>query len=229
MKVVGLFSEDHLNNELMSKLLEERIIVCLNEAVFENTLKDITEGIVLCDELFFLKAHDYGELKRVIQSRDTMVIVLCKDTRSSERVQLLNNGADNVWSYDFHPSELHARIMACLRFFKPFRGVNSSSIKFDDLLIDQEQKQVFISGAEVLLTATEYEILLRMATHPKRIYEREELMEIAGTSDEGSTLRVIDTHVKNLRKKIEKDPARPRFIKTVHGRGYRFEPEEEEE
>ena len=90
------------------------------------------------------------------------------------------------------------------------------------LMIDSEHNEVCKNDVPLSLTKSEWKILSTMADYPKKVFTRDELMEIVFGEDADSLDRVIDTHIKNLRKKIEDDPKNPGYILTVHGLGYKF-------
>ena len=92
----------------------------------------------------------------------------------------------------------------------------------EGLLIDLENSVVMKNGEVLKLTKSEWRILSSMARYPKKVFTIDELMEIAFGEDADSLDRVIDTHIKNLRKKVEDNPREPVYIKTVHGLGYKF-------
>ncbi|HIC95558.1 TPA: winged helix family transcriptional regulator, partial [Candidatus Bipolaricaulota bacterium] len=95
-----------------------------------------------------------------------------------------------------------------------------------DLVIDLEARRVSLPGREVELTPTEFDLLVALARHPGRVFDRLQLLEAIDRYPGEGLARTIDTHIKNLRKKLEPDPANPRYIETVHGVGYRFRKEE---
>lgn len=103
--------------------------------------------------------------------------------------------------------------------YKPLTG---RLIWQDDLVIDFEKATVRKKGSPLSLTKSEWKILSSMASYPKKVFTRDELMEITFGGDADSFDRVIDTHIKNLRKKLESDPRNPVYIKTIHGIGYKF-------
>ena len=97
-------------------------------------------------------------------------------------------------------------------------------LRFDGdwLSIDLTARAVYREGSAVTLTPSEYSLLSALASHPGRTYTRDELIQLALKDDFEGYDRVIDTHMKNLRQKIEPDPKQPRYLVTVHGVGYRF-------
>lgn len=131
-------------------------------------------------------------------------------------------GADDYVVKPFSPKELVMRVETVLR--RTGYQAKMQKIKFNDgkLVIDVLGKQVFQSNQLVCLTGTEFDLLQIFAESPEQIFSREQLIEhVKGIEFDGMD-RVIDSHIKNLRQKIEDNPKKPEFILTVHGRGYRF-------
>ena len=141
-----------------------------------------------------------------------------------ERVAGLLAGADDYLVKPFSPRELVARVRAVLRRAQGPQQPLVPVLSFDEgrLEIDTERQAVRRDGEPVSLTPNEYRLLTALATYPGRVYSRLELVNrVQGYNYEGYE-RTIDVHVKNLRKKIEPDPGKPRYIETVIGMGYRL-------
>jgi DNA-binding response OmpR family regulator len=144
--------------------------------------------------------------------------------RSSEedRIRGLELGADDYVTKPFSPRELVLRVQAILRRGAPAAEQGPASFGEGALLIDEPRRQVVVRGTAVDLTPTEWGLLLALATVPGRVYSRFELINrVRGYEFEGYE-RTVDSHVKNLRRKIEDDPGSPRIVQTVLGGGYRL-------
>ncbi|MED1852286.1 response regulator transcription factor [Brevibacillus borstelensis] len=156
--------------------------------------------------------------------RESRVPILMLTAKSGEpdRITGLELGADDYLVKPFSPRELVARIRAILRRAGDYQSL-CDRVQFGDLTISHGDKSVWKKGQMVELTPNEYRLLITLIRHPGRTWTREELVkEVLGMDFEGYD-RTIDTHVKNLRHKVEDDPKEPAFIKTVYGIGYRFE------
>ena len=155
------------------------------------------------------------------------ILMLTAKTQEESILNGLHMGADDYVTKPFSVKELYARMEAIMRRVsydhKPLAGRLAWA---DDLIIDFEEASVKKKGVLLSLTKSEWKILSSMASYPKKVFTRDELMEIAFGEDAESFDRVIDTHIKNLRKKIESDPKNPVYIKTVYGLGYKFGGEE---
>ena len=155
--------------------------------------------------------------------RDSNVPIVMLTARDDEidRVTGLELGADDYVTKPFSPRELVARVRAVLRRTER-AGEPADIIRAGDVVLDVPRMRVEVSGRSVDLTATEFELLATIARQPGRIFTRSQLLDaLHGVAFE-SYERAIDTHVKNLRRKLEPDPRQPRLILTVYGVGYRF-------
>lgn len=153
--------------------------------------------------------------------RDLSVPLIMLTARDSEtdKVLGLELGADDYLTKPFSPRELVARIRAVLRRHE--RDTSAEVIRAGDLELDVPRLRVQVSGRSVALTATEFELLATMARQPGRVFTRAQLLDAIHGQALESYERAIDAHVKNIRRKLEPDPRRPRFLLTVYGLGYR--------
>jgi DNA-binding response OmpR family regulator len=165
------------------------------------------------------------EICQEVRSRsDVPIVMLTAKASEDERIGGLIAGADDYLVKPFSPRELVARVHAVLRRTKGVETPLVEILRFDEgrLEIDTVKRAVLRDGAPVDLTPNEYKLLLALARYPGRAYSRFELVNRVQGYDYEGYERTIDVHVKNLRKKIEPDPARPRYIETVTGVGYRL-------
>ena len=141
---------------------------------------------------------------------------------AADRIAGLELGVDDFVIKPFSPRELVRRVQAILRRGGSVAGPGPASYGGGTLLIDQPRREVTVRGARVDLTPTEWGVLVALATVPGRVYSRYELINrVRGNEFEGQQ-RTVDSHVKNLRGKVEEDPGSPRIVQTVLGRGYRL-------
>ena len=187
-------------------------------ALFEKT----QIGFVILD-LMLPGMSDEDVCSRIRKRSRVPIIMLTAKSREESILNGLHIGADDYVTKPFSVKQLYARTEAVMRRvsdeIKPLTGRLSWE---DDLIIDFEEASVRKKGAVLSLTKREWKILSAMASCPKKVFTRDELMKIAFGGDADSFDRVIDTHIKNLRKKVESDPRNPVYIKTVHGFGYKF-------
>ncbi|HEU0235631.1 MAG TPA: response regulator transcription factor [Candidatus Limnocylindrales bacterium] len=169
-----------------------------------------------------LPGLDGLEVTRTIR-RDSGLPIVILTARSDELDTLLGLelGADDYLTKPFSPRELVARVRAVLRRSERSPGP-ADVIRALDVTLDVPRMRTDVGGRRVELTPTEFQLLASLAGQPGRILTRSQLLDaVHGVAFE-SYERAIDTHVKNLRRKIEPDPRRPRYIQTVYGVGYRF-------
>jgi DNA-binding response OmpR family regulator len=152
------------------------------------------------------------------------IIMLTAKADEDDLLRGLHLGADDYVTKPFSPRELLARVEALLRraLDEALPLANFLSFNNADLEIDALKHEVRKNGATVNLTPNEYKILMTLIKFPQKAFTREEIMTIALGEDYEGFDRTIDTHIKNLRQKIEADPRNPKYILTVHGVGYRF-------
>ena len=152
--------------------------------------------------------------------RRTPIIMLTARVDETDRVIGLELGADDYVPKPFSPRELVARVRAVLRRSTP-EADEPRLIRAGRLTIDLDRYQLLLDGEIVTLTPTEFTLLSTLAANPGRVYSRSQLLDALGTDYEGLE-RTVDSHIKNLRAKIETTPREPEFILTVYGIGYKF-------
>lgn len=161
--------------------------------------------------------------KIIRQHSRTPIIMLTAKSEEESIINGLNIGADDYITKPFSPRQLVARVKTVLRRTKESLG-HETALVFNkgDLVLLVESHEVQKNGSFVSLTPVEFELLVRMAKYPKKVFTREELIAFAMGNDYEGNDRTIDTHIKNLRQKIETNPKEPEYILTVYGIGYKF-------
>ena len=150
------------------------------------------------------------------------MLMLTAKSSEEDRIRGLELGADDYVTKPFSPRELVLRVQAILRRGGPVTEQGVASYGDGELIIDEPRREVVVHGASVDLTPTEWGLLVALATVPGRVYSRFELINrVRGYEFEGYE-RTVDSHVKNLRRKIGDDPGNPRIVQTVLGGGYRL-------
>jgi len=152
----------------------------------------------------------------------TPILMLTAKSSEEDRIRGLELGADDYVTKPFSPREVVLRVQAILRRGTPAASSGVASYGGGELVIDEPRRAVQVRGAAADLTPTEWGVLVALATVPGRVYSRFELINrVRGYEFEGYE-RTIDSHVKNLRRKIEEDPGSPHIVQTVLGGGYRL-------
>lgn len=152
------------------------------------------------------------------------IIMLTARVEESDELEGLNIGADDYITKPFSLKMLIAHVDALLRRTagEPKSATSVFSFCDGDLRLDLEQRTVLKDGHDIRLTPNEYKILATLASHPGKTFTRDELILAAFNDDFEGFDRTVDSHIKNIRQKIENDPKNPCYILTVHGVGYRF-------
>ena len=152
------------------------------------------------------------------------IIMLTAKSEESDMLKGLGIGADDYIMKPFSFKELNARIEAVMRRCSDdiLPLIVRNSFNDDDLTVDFESHVIIKQGTEVKLTPNEFKLLASLAKYPNKIFTREELIASALGDDFEGYGRTIDSHIKNLRQKIESDPKSPVYVKTIHGIGYKF-------
>lgn len=152
------------------------------------------------------------------------ILMLTAKSMEEDILNGLRIGADDYMIKPFSLKQLHARMEAILRRtaedIKPLAEILSWN--GGNLIIDYGKREIRKNGAPVAVTPIEWKLLSAMVKYPKRVFSREDLIAVAFDVGFDGYDRVVDTHIKNIRKKLEDDPKKPVYIQTVHGIGYRF-------
>ena len=182
-----------------------------------------TPDLVVLDVM--LPGTDGLELCRWIRSRSELpVILLTARGEEADRIVGLELGADDYVTKPFSPRELAARVRTVLRRSSPAPGSEGERLEFEGLTLDTETREVRKAGEELKLTAKEFDLLWCLASNPRRVFSRDQLMARVWGYEAALDTGTVTVHVRRLREKIEDAPSHPRFLQTVWGVGYRFVP-----
>jgi DNA-binding response OmpR family regulator len=163
-----------------------------------------------------------GDLRR---TSDVPVIMVSAMAEEADRVVGLKLGADDYVVKPFSAAELSARVESVLRRAAQRGASEPERLVFDGLVIDARTREVSVAGEKVEMTAKEFDLLAFLARSPRQVFTREQLLhQVWGSSSAWQSDATVTEHVRRLRRKIEADPDHPRWITTVRGVGYRFEP-----
>jgi DNA-binding response OmpR family regulator len=190
------------------------------EAALANVRRSKPDLVVLD---LGLPGRDGLDVARTLRrTSDVPIVMLTARGDETDRVVGLELGADDYVVKPFGPKELIARVRAVLRRTGAARAGGPEVLRVADVEVDLARMRVSVAGRPVELTPTEFQLLATLAREPGRVFTRGQLLDaVHGVAFE-SYERAVDAHVKNLRKKIEPAPGRPRYLLTVHGVGYRF-------
>ncbi|HKT44688.1 MAG TPA: response regulator transcription factor [Gaiellaceae bacterium] len=179
-------------------------------------------GLVVLDVM--LPGTDGLTLCRWIRERsDIPVILLTARGEEADRIVGLELGADDYVTKPFSPRELAARVRTVLRRSER-GGVRAETLAFGDVTLDEASREVRKSGELVSLTAREFDLLRFLASHPRQVFSRDQLMDRVWGYETAIDTGTVTVHVRRLREKLEDDPAKPAHLQTVWGVGYRLNP-----
>jgi DNA-binding response OmpR family regulator len=224
METILIVEDDRAVQKALKRLFETEgygaNVQADGKSALEAYRKAVPTAVVLDLRLPATSGKDVcREIKRVTPSLP--IIVLSAVTDVTDKVLLLELGADDYVTKPFSPRELLARVRAAIR-----RTHNShvpDAIAFDGISVDFARMEITRNTQPVALTAQEFKILKFLAQNAERVISRDELLRLLGYQNYPST-RTIDNHILRLRQKLEKDPAKPVHFRTVHGAGYKFVP-----
>lgn len=224
-KVLIVEDEEKIAEVVKSYLEKDGFVVhtCISGKMALELFEEINPSLIILD--LMLPDMDGEEICQNIRKRSRVPIIIL--TAKSDEGSILTGfgmGADDYVTKPFSPRQLMARVHALLRRTQEDVMLLSNVYSFydGDLVIDDLKREVKKNGEIVNLTNSEYKILLTMAQYPKKAFSRDELVCRALGDDYNGIDRVIDTHVKNLRQKIESNVKEPKYVLTVHGVGYKF-------
>jgi len=217
--------DDHDVRGMLARLLDAEgyhVVEATNGAEALAALDQNRVDLVVLDVM--LGDEDGRDvLANIRKKAEIPVIMLTGRGQESERVLGLKLGADDYVVKPFSPAELAARIATVLRRTRP--RTPGASMEFDGLTIDVASREVRIGGDEVEMTAKEFDLMAFLAASPRQVFSREQLLEhVWESSSAWQDASTVTEHVRRIRRKIESDPDNPRWVKTVRGVGYRFEP-----
>lgn len=187
-------------------------------------LQERPPDLVILDVM--LAAEDGFELLAAIRRMSEVpVILLTARDSEPDRILGLKLGADDYVCKPFSPGELEARIGSVLRRGRRTPVATPNVLDFGDLVIDTGAREVRIDGNLVDTTAKEFDLLTFLAASPRQVFTRDQILgHVWDSSSAWQDAGTVTEHIRRLRRKIERDPDRPRWLNTVRGVGYRFEP-----
>lgn len=191
----------------------------LDRALLENY------DIVIVD--LMLPSLDGFEIcKRIREVKDIPILVVSAKKEDIDKIRGLELGADDYITKPFSPSELVARVKAHLARYERLVGTGerreNEFIEIRGIKIDKTARRVFVNGEEKILTTKEFDLLTFLASNPNHVYSKEELFQEIWNMDSIGDIATVTVHIKKIREKIELNTAKPQYIETIWGVGYRF-------
>ena len=163
---------------------------------------------------------------QIRKTKEVPILIVSAKKEEIDKIRAFNLGADDYITKPFSPSELVARAKAHLTRYERLLGkkepLQKSEISIRGLVIDKVAHRVYVRNQEVIFTTREFSLLEFLASHPNRVFSKNELFERIWGMDSSGDIATVTVHVRKLREKIEIDPSNPQYIETVWGAGYRF-------
>lgn len=191
----------------------------LDRALLENY------DIVIVD-LMLPTVDGFEICKRIREVKDIPILVVSAKKEDIDKIRGLELGADDYITKPFSPSELVARVKAHLSRYERLRGnggvQENEFIEIRGIKIDKTARRVFVNGEEKVLTTKEFDLLTFLASNPNHVFTKEELFKEIWNMDSIGDIATVTVHIKKIREKIELNTAKPQYIETIWGVGYRF-------
>ena len=191
----------------------------LDRALLENY------DIVIVD-LMLPTVDGFEICKRIREVKNIPILVVSAKKEDIDKIRGLELGADDYITKPFSPSELVARVKAHLsryeRLVKSGSGQENEFIEIRGIKIDKTARRGFVNGEEKILTTKEFDLLAFLASNPNHVYTKEELFKEIWNMDSIGDIATVTVHIKKIREKIELNTAKPQYIETIWGVGYRF-------
>lgn len=176
-------------------------------------------------DLMLPKVDGFEICKQIRKTKNTPIIMVSAKKDDIDKIRGLGLGADDYMTKPFSPSELVARVKAHLARYERLIGSNANVneiIEIRGLKIDKTARRVYIDGEEKAFTTKEFDLLTFMAQNPNHVFTKEELFRKIWDMDSIGDIATVTVHIKKIREKIEFDTAKPQYIETIWGVGYRF-------
>ncbi|MEF2782264.1 MAG: response regulator transcription factor [Clostridium sp.] len=213
--------------EVIRVLLENEGFIVEEAEDGETAIAKAIDMDLIILDVMMPKLDGYEACRKIREVSNAPILFLTAKSMEQDKEQGFLSGGDDYLAKPFSYNELLSRVKALLRRYFVYKGKEESKedkIIVHDLYIDTTKNYVTKNGEIVNLTEMEYQILLLLAKHPKKIYSNQELYETIWESPYMySANNTIMVHVRNLRKKLSVDTQKPSYIKTVWGKGYRFD------
>lgn len=229
MKNILIADDNEEIREIVRVLLESEGYNVIEAADGEDAVIKVDENIdlIILDIMMPIKSG-FKACVEIREKTSAPILFLTAKTQDSDKCMGFSSGCDDYLLKPFSYTELVSRVKALLRRYYVYKGKDkvepTKFINIDELTINIISNEVLIDEKEVILTETEYKILLLMAQNKKKIFSAQNLYESVWKEPYFySCNNTIMVHIRNLRRKLEKDPQNPKYIKTVWGKGYRIE------
>lgn len=217
-KEIAELIRDYLENE------EYEVELAYNGQEALELFQQFKPDLMILD--IMLPVIDGLEVCRIIRSHSSVPIIMLSAKKSDiDKILGLGLGADDYVTKPFSPSELVARVKAQLRRYLQFSEAhhNQDQLVYPPLKINLKSYTVYLEDEKLNLSTKEFEILKLLALHPNQVFTREQILDKVWSYNDYADLHTVTVYIRNIRKKLEKNPQAAEFIQTVWGVGYKFE------
>lgn len=213
--------------ELQKDYLElsdfEVVIENAGDVGLERALAEDFQLIIL--DLMLPKVDGFEICKEVRKAKNIPIIMVSAKKEDIDKIRGLGLGADDYMTKPFSPSELVARVKAHLTRYERLLCSNAKSnevLEIRSIRIDKTARRVFVDNEEKIFTTKEFDLLTHLAEHPNKVFAKDELFRDIWDMESLGDIATVTVHIKKIREKIEKNTAKPEYIETIWGVGYRF-------
>ncbi|NLJ98956.1 MAG: response regulator transcription factor [Tissierellia bacterium] len=224
-KILVVEDEKNISNVIRAYLIKEGfdVITAKDGKIALELFKDEEFHLIILD-LMLPKISGEEICTTIRATSDVPIIMLTAKVDEDSKIEGLSIGADDYVTKPFSPRELVSRVKALLRRSYRDSSPMAEKLTFNngDLEVDIDKMIVRKNGKNIYLTSNEFKVLVSLLTRPGQVFSREQLIELAFGYDYDGFDRTIDTHIKNIRQKIENNPKNPSYILTIYGAGYKF-------
>ncbi|WCK56516.1 response regulator transcription factor [Aneurinibacillus sp. Ricciae_BoGa-3] len=192
-------------------------------AGLKRALADDFDLIIL--DLMLPGIDGFEICKQIRTNKDIPILMVSAKKEEFDKIKGLGFGADDYITKPFSPSELVARVKAHLSRYERIMGRRddqNDKIKIRGIVMEKQSRRVYVNNKEVILTTREFDLLAMLASHPNRVFSKEELFERLWDLEAVGDIGTVSVHIRKIREKIEIDPSNPQYIETLWGAGYRF-------
>ncbi|KIL39075.1 transcriptional regulator [Gordoniibacillus kamchatkensis] len=228
MKRILLIEDEQVIAEVQKDYLEAggfRVDVAASGDIGLNKALAEHYDLIILD-LMLPKTDGFEICRQVRKAKNIPILIVSAKKEDIDKIHGLGLGADDYMTKPFSVGELVARVKAHLarydRLTADYRPAQQDVLRVRGVRIDKMSRKVFVNEAEVPLTSKEYDLLLFLATHPNRVFSKDELFERIWGLDALGDNATVTVYISKLREKIEADPSKPQYIETIWGVGYRF-------
>ena len=227
MKILIVEDEHKLSDSIVTYLKSEKYL-CEQAFDYNEALEKVRGydyDCVLLD--LMLPGMDGFEVcKKIREEKNIPILMVSAKKDDIDKIRGLGLGADDYMTKPFSPSELVARVKAHMARYERLVGTNQKQqndiVEIRGIRIDKTARRVYVDGVEKTFTTKEFDLLTFLAEHPNHVFTKEELFREIWDMDSIGDIATVTVHIKKIREKIEKDTAKPQYIETIWGVGYRF-------